>query len=223
MDEQLNPLTLPTDRDILYQIKDKKRYTPKLVVLLLDKDPSYIASQLRKLESRGYVTDPIVEHQISDERSGMYALTSLGIVVTFHLNTYVRTHHHVFDPQSRVVLDNQPENKFYPDLIVLDEPMRIALQRLTKVDGVTIPSELHIEISHDANYSPSTASEALYALHYHGLAERVEEMEVYRITDRGETAAELVSDGVSDPVKVTEHLREAYTDDERQRLNLLTD
>ena len=39
--------------------------------------------------------------------------------------------------------DDQPENKFHPDLIVLDGPMQIALQRLTKMDSITIPSELH--------------------------------------------------------------------------------
>lgn len=222
MDDNLDPLTLPTDRDILEQIDDKKRYTPKLVGLLLEKDPSYIASELRKLESRGYVTDPIEEYQITDDRSGMYTLTSLGVVVTFHLNTYVRDHHRVFDSQSRVVLDNQPDNRFYPDLVVLDEPMQIALQNLTDVDGVTIPSELHIEISHDADYAPRTASQALYSLYYYGLAERVEGMDVYRITDRGETAVEFVFDGGSDPIELTEHLRETYSDKEWQRLNALT-
>lgn len=213
MDNDLEPLTLPTDRDIIQQIDDKKRYTPKLVGLLLDKDPSYIASELRKLESRGYVRDPAKEYDITDHRSGMYALTRLGVVVTFHIHTYVRDHHRVFDSQSRLVLENQPDHNFYPDLVTLDEPERIALQELTKVDGVTIPSELHIEISHDADYAPRTASQALYTLYYHGLAERVEEMEVYRITDRGEIAAELVFE-VSDPIELTEKLRETYSDEE---------
>jgi len=222
MDKHVNPLTLPTDREIIRQIEDKKRYTPKLVGLLLEKDPSYIASQLRKLESREYVNDPISEYQLSNDRSGMYTLSNLGVVVTFHLDRYVRGHHRVFDPQSRIVLENQPENMFCPDLIVLDEPELIALQKLTEVDGVTIPSELHIEISHDANYSPSTAAQALYTLYYHGLAERVDGMDVYRITDRGETADDLILDGVSDPVELTEHLRETYSSEEWKRLSMFT-
>jgi len=222
MDNHLDPLTLPTDRDILQKVDDKKRYTPKLIALLLDKNSSYIASELRQLESREYIHDPAKEYGITNDRSGMYALTCLGVVVTFHIHTYVRNHHRAFDSQSRLVLENQPEDTFYPDLVILDEPERIALQELTKVDGVTIPSELHIEISHDADYSPRTASQALYTLYYHGLAERVEEMEVYRITDRGEMAAELVSK-VSDPIELTEKLRETYSDEEWDRLNALTD
>lgn len=223
MNNYLEPLTLPTDRDILQRIDDKKRYTPKLVGLLLDKDPSYVASELRKLDSRGYVDDPAKEYEITDNRSGMYTLTNLGLVVRFHLPTYVRDYHRVFDSQSRLVLEKQPDNNFYPDLVILDDPERIALQELIRVDGVTIPSELHIEISHDADYSPRTASEALYGLYYHGLAERVEEMDVYRITERGEMAAELVLEDGSDPIELTEKLRETYSDKKWERLNALTD
>lgn len=223
MDNPHDPLTLPTDREILQRLDDKKRYTPKLVGLLLNKDSSYIASQLRQLDSREYVTDPAEEYQIPDNRSGMYTLTRLGMVVTYHLHTYVRDYHRVFDAHSRIVLNNQPDDTFYPDLIVLDEPAKIALEKLTRVDGVTIPSELHIEISYDANYSPQTASQALYTLYYHGLAERVKEMDVYRITDRGETAKDLIFGEISDPVALTEHLRDTYSDSEWKRLNKFTD
>lgn len=223
MSHHSGPLTLPTDRDILHAMDDQNRYTPKLVGLLLDKDPSYMSSELRKLESLGYVIDPAEEHQLTDERSGMYTLTALGVITRYHLHAYVRDHHRTFHANSRLVLEKQPADAFYPDLVVIDEPVNMALHELSAVDGVTIPSELHLELSHDANYSPRTAADALYTLSYHGLADRVENMEVYRITDRGHTATELLSEGVSEPVALTEQLRETYSDAERELLHSLTD
>jgi DNA-binding MarR family transcriptional regulator len=223
MSKQFEPLTLPTDREILRVIDDQNRYTPKLVGLIINKDPGYMSSELRKLESLEYVTDPAKEYQITDDRSGMYSLTALGVIVRYHLDTYVREHHRTFHAHSRIILENQPDNAFYPDLVVLDEPTKTALHELSHVDGVTIPSELHIELSHDADYAPQTAAEALYTLSYHGLAERVEDMDVYRITDGGTTATNLLSDGVSDPVELTENLRDTYSETERERLHKLTD
>jgi DNA-binding transcriptional ArsR family regulator len=223
MPDQLDPLTLPTDREILQVIDDQNRFTPKLVGLIINKDPGYMSSELRKLESLGYVTDPAKEYQITDDRSGMYTLTPLGDIVRYHLHTYVRDHHRTFHTHSRLILENQPNNAFYPDLVVLDEPTKTALHELSHVDGVTIPSELHIELSHDADYAPQTAGEALYTLSYHGLAERVEEMDVYRITDRGTTATNLLSDDDSDPVALTETLRDTYSDAEQELLQRLTD
>lgn len=219
MEKRLDPLTLPTDREILQKLTDKKRYTPKLVSLLLDKDPSYIAGQLRQLESREYIIDPAEEYESISDRSGMYTLTPLGVVVTFHLDTYVREQHRVFDSQSRLVLEKQPDDTPHPDLVTLDGPMEMALQELTNVDGVTIASEIQMEIERHTDYGPHTALQALYALYYYGLAERVENMDVYRITDRGEKAAELVLDGITDPVELTEQLRETYSNEEWDRLN----
>jgi len=222
MSKQFEPLTLPTDREILQTIDDQNRYTPKLVGLIINKDPGYMSSELRKLESLGYVTDPAEEYQITDDRSGMYTFTSLGVIVRYHLDTYVREHHRTFHTHSHQVLENQPDNAFYPDLVVLDEPTKTALHELSHVDGVTIPSELHIELAHEADYAPQTAAEALYTLSYHGLAERVEEMDVYRITNRGTTATNLLSDDVSDPVELTENLRDTYSDAEQELLQQLT-
>lgn len=223
MSNQVEQLTLPTDREILQVIDDQNRFTPKLVGLIIDKDPGYMSSELRKLESLGYVTDPAKEYQITDDRSGMYTLTSLGVVARYRLDTYVRDHHRTFHAHSRIILENQPDNAFYPDLVVLDEPTKTALHELSNVDGVTIPSELHIELSHDADYAPQTAGEALYTLSYHGLAERVEEMDVYRITDRGTRATDLLSDGDRDPVELTENLRETYSNTKQELLHRLTD
>lgn len=216
------PLVLPTDRNILKKIQDRDRYTPKLVGLLTDQDPSYCASQLRTFEAREYVKDPAIDYGITDERSGMYTLTDIGAIATFHINQYVRDHHDIFHAASRVLIDKQPADTFSPDLIAIDESERIALRKLDQVDGVTIPSELTFDLTHDAGYAPRTAGDALYALYYHGLAERVENMDVYRITDRGETAAELLDDGVTDPVELTDRLRETYTADEKERLDALT-
>lgn len=122
------------------------------------------------------------------------------------------------------ILHNQPKDAFYPDLIILDDANEVALRQLSKVDGLTVPSELPIEeMADDVENLISTVSKELYTLFYFGLAERVEDMDVYRITDRGEKALDLLSDDIIEPVELTDRLRETYTDSEREQLNTLLD
>jgi hypothetical protein len=69
--------------------------------------------------------------------------------------------------------------------------------------------------------SPRGVGEILYGLYYDGLVERVDNMDVYRITERGEVAANLPIDVLTNPVELTDRLRETYTADETERLSIL--
>ncbi|MDB2284504.1 hypothetical protein PM038_04360 [Halorubrum ezzemoulense] len=213
-----DPLTVPTDLEILELFSTGDRQTPANVAAHLDRDSRYMSERLRNLEERGYIRDAPPA-----ERSGMYELTNLGVIAAFHVQTYVRDYHNVFHANTEAILDNQPENEFYPDLIMTNDASRTALFELNKAEGLIVPSELHIELAHDADYAPVTANEALYSLFYHGLAERVDNMDVYRITERGERAADLPFEELTDPVELTDQLQETYTDDEQERLDTLRD
>lgn len=210
------PLTLPTDLEIIELLSQGERQTPANVAAHLDRDRRYMSDRLRNLEDRGYLRDAPPA-----ERSGMYELTDLGAIAAFHIPKYVRNHHNIFHAMTENIHENQPENTFYPDLIKLDDSEKIALQKLDNLEGLTVPSKLDIEIVHEAGYSPRTSGDALIALYYHGLADRIENMDVYEITDRGEIAMELIFDGVSDSVELTDRLRKTYTDDEKERLNTI--
>lgn len=212
------PLTIPTDLEILELLSTGDRQTPANVAAHLDHDSRYMSERLRNLEDRGYIRDAPPA-----DRSGMYELTDLGAIAAFHIHTYVRDYHPIFRATTEYILDNQPGKTFYPDLILIEGADRIALRELHKREGLTVPSELHIEIAHDADYAPLTANEALYRLFYDGLAERVDNMDVYRITDRGEKAMDLLLEDVTAPVELTDRLRETYTNDETERLHILGD
>ncbi len=211
-----NPLTVPTDPEIVEILSKGDRETPANVAAHLDHDSRYMSERLRSLEERGYIRDAPPA-----ERSGMYELTNLGAIAAFHIHTYVRDYHAIFRATTDLILETQPENEFYPDLITIDDADRTALQELNNADGLTVPSELHIEIVHDAGYAPQTANEALYRLFYHGLAERVDDMDVYRLTTRGAKTLDLPFEDLTDPVECTDRLRETYTDEETIRLNTL--
>lgn len=210
------PLTVPTEPEILEILSNGDRQTPANVAAHLDRNPQYMSQLLRILEEREYIRDAPPA-----DRSGMWELTDLGAIAAFHIHTYVRGYHDVFHAATETILNQQPENASYPDLIVTDDPSRTALFELQSRDGLIVPSELHIDIGHDEEYATQTAGEALYSLYYHGLAERVDEMDVYRITDRGEKAADLPVEELTNPVELTDRLRETYTNDETERLRTL--
>lgn len=213
-----DPLTVPTDVEILDLLSNGDRQTPANVAAHLDHDSRYMSERLRNLEERGYIRDAPPA-----ERSGMYELTTLGAIAAFHIHTYVRDYHNMFRGNTEAILDNQPENEFYPDLILTNDANRLGLFELDRAEGLVVPSELHIEFAHDRDYAPIAANEALYSLSYHGLAERVDNMDVYRLTERGEKAADMSIEDLTNPVELTDQLRETYTDDEQERLNTLKD
>jgi DNA-binding PadR family transcriptional regulator len=177
-----------------------------------------MSERLRKLEKRGYIRD-----SPPADRSGMYELTELGAIAAFHIQKYVRDYHNTFHAATEIALDNQPNDAFYPDLVTLDDAGRIVLFELAEAEGLTVPSELHDELMHNEGYSPQTADEELYTLFYHGLAERVDGMNVYRLTERGEKAVNLPREVLTEPIEFTERLRETYPDNEKKRLNTLVD
>ena len=211
------PLTIPTDVEIMKLLSNGNRQTPANVAAHLDHDPGYMSERLRNLEKREYIRDAPPA-----ERSGMYELTKLGKIVAFHIHTYVRGYHNIFHAKSEIILEEQPEKGFYPDLTKLDDTDLTALAELDITEGMTVPSHLEFEIVVEREFSPQTTAEALFSLHYHGLAERIDGMDVYQITERGERVAELYRDGVREPTELTERLRETYSDDEKDRLDILS-
>lgn len=213
---QNEPLTTPTDLEIIELLSTGLRQTPANVAAHLEHDSRYMSERLRTLEKRGYIRDAPPA-----DRSGMYELTKLGTIVAFHIHAYVRDYHNTFHAISNILLEEQPEDGFYPDLIKIGDADHAALDKLNETDGLLVPSKLEIDIVHDRGYSPQTSGEALYTLSYHGLAERVEGMDVYQISKRGEKVVNLLSEGVADPVKLTDQLRETYTADEKDRLDVL--
>lgn len=210
------PLVTPTDLEIIGLLSTGLRQTPANVGAHLSRNPKYMSERLRGLEDRGYIRDAPPA-----EKSGMYELTNLGKTAAFHIDTYVRDHHDMFLGACKIILAEQPQSEFYPDLITHDDTHRAALHELNQGESLTLPSDLHIDLCVDADYSPQSAGEALYHLSYHHLAERVDGMDVYRITERGEKVLDLISEGVTEPVKLTEAIREEYTEDEKERLNTL--
>lgn len=210
------PLTTPTDLEIIELLSTGDRQTPANVAAHLDRDSRYMSERLRSLEKREYIQDAPPA-----ERSGMYELTKLGSIVAFHIHTYVRDHHNTFDAISNLLLEEQPETGFYPDLIIIEDAADVALHRLNESEGLLVPSKLEIDIVQDRGYSPQTTGEALYTLSFHGLAERVDGMDVYQITERGERTVEFLAEGVTEPVELTDQLREMYSSDEKERLNAL--
>jgi len=172
-----------------------------------------MSERLRELEKREYIRDAPPA-----ERSGMYELTRLGSIVAFHVHSYVRDYHNTFDALCRLILDKQPDDTFYPDLILLDGQGRTVLHILNNTEGLTVPSELAAELYRDADYPPDVPRKSLYSISCSGLAERVDGMDVYRSTELGEKAMELYFEDVTDPVERTEKLREIYSAERNERL-----
>lgn len=211
------PLTIPTDVEIMKLLSSGIRQTPANVAAHLEHDSGYMSERLRNLEKRGYIRDAPPA-----ERSGMYELTKLGKIVSFHIHTYVRGYHNIFHSKCKIILEEQPENGFYPDLAKLDDTDLTALAELDSTEGITVPSHLEVELVVEGEYSPQTTAEALFSLHYLGLAERIDEMDVYQITKQGEKAAELYRNGIREPIELTERLRETYTSEQKERLDTLS-
>lgn len=210
------PLTVPTDIEIINLLSNGKRQTPANVAAHLDHDPRYMSERLRKLKLREYIRD-----SPPAERSGMYELTNLGKIAAFHIDKYVRDYHNIFHSKCELILDKQPQDEFYPDLISVSDSERVVLYHVDP-DGLNLASEIHVEKNTDSIDS-RTIVESLYGLFYYGLTERVDGMDVYRLTERGEIAINLFSEDITDPVEVTERLRETYTNGEKKRFEILSE
>lgn len=205
------PLTIPTDLEIIELLSAGKRQTPANVAAHLDRDSRYMSERLRDLEKREYICDAPPA-----ERSGMYELTRLGGIVAFHIHAYVRDYHSTFHAVSKM-LNVLTDDEFYPDLIKIDDTLHAALHKLDETEGLLVPSKLDIDIV--TGSPPQGSEEALYVLSYYALAERVDGMDVYQITERGEKALYLLAEGITEPTELTEQLRETYSVDEKERLN----
>ncbi|AOW80116.1 hypothetical protein HTSR_0931 [Halodesulfurarchaeum formicicum] len=183
MDESL---TLPTDFIILGHLRDGKRYTPKLISMLVDDlSPSYASDRLRSLENREYVFDPSAEYGVPD-RSGMYEITELGELVEGHREVYDREYHGTFEDECREILESNKIDLTQSDVYDLHEVSQV---------GRAIPADLPAKYDELNPIAPP--SQRLYSLYYHGLVMRHGSMEIYELTQRGERVIDLDDDGYS--------------------------
>ena len=208
-----DPLTVPTDLEILETLAGGKRQTPANVAAILNKERKYMSDRLRKLEDRGYLRDAPPA-----DRSGMYEITATGLIAAFHTDEYVRSYHDTFHRLCEIVLNHQPEDRFLPDLIVLDEWRKYAFLSLASLDGITIPSE-HPRDAGGGSMTETQVRKGLYTAYYFGLGERKDGMDVYESSPLGDRCRDLMMDGATDPTELTLQLREEYPDERRRRVS----
>ncbi|WP_418281916.1 hypothetical protein [Halorubrum sp. DTA98] len=213
-------LTVPTDLKILSLLSNGRRQTPANVAAHLDRDRAYMSNRLRFLTELGYLHDAPPA-----KKSGMYEITTRGIVAAWHGDQYVRGHHDTFHSLTLENWKNQPDNKFLPDLVWVGDEENYGFVALTEQDTV-IPSELDDDPKalpydfEEQGFRPEYTGEILYRMFWHGFADRVGGLDAYRITNRGELVHDLVTEqNVTGPVELTERVRETYSDEENERLN----
>lgn len=189
----IQPLVLPTDKQILTLLANGKRQTPKNVAVHLgeDTDPSYMSGRLRTLEKRGYVYSPGPA-----DRSGMYEITSWGQIAANRIKKYNRGYDALFHTLTIRTAETQiPDTDesppkttdIHPNWIQLTGEEIRAFRKLVDIGGVTIPSDFPTYF--DTDISADDAAEYLYTLHFYGLADRREGMDAYSPT---ETAKRLM-------------------------------
>ena len=215
-------LTIPTDLDILDILSTGRRQTPANIGAHLDRDQDYMGTRLRFLRDLGYL-----RYAPPADRSGMFEITPAGLVASWHRDQYVRDHHDDFHNAVLTAVEKQPDGEILPDLVWVDTEEKYGFIALTEQDTV-IPSELAddpeaLPYDHEKQgFRPEYTGEVLYMAYFHGIAERVGGIEAYRLSDRGELVHDLVAEkDVTDPVELTERVRETYTVEENERLDRL--
>ncbi|WP_158205578.1 ArsR family transcriptional regulator [Halomarina oriensis] len=76
-------LVVPTDFEILEEMKDGKRFTATFLAEILDKKSKYMNNRLAALAGAGYV-----EKVGETGNSGMYVVTPVGIAALEHKDEY---------------------------------------------------------------------------------------------------------------------------------------
>lgn len=203
--DTLEPLVLPTDKEILKVLAHGRRETPKnLAAQLSDTTRSYTGDRLRALEHRGYTHSPGPA-----DRSGMYEITTWGRFAIDHINKYNRNYDSLFHRLIFRSVGSQPTSEYeyvgddtdpdtsHPapdpnadtttDWIHLFQHEFNALCALANVDGVTIPSDFRDRIIIEGDsISANDAADLLYTLYFYGLADRHNEMDAYSINETGQ-------------------------------------
>lgn len=212
-------LTIPTDLEILDILSTGRRQTPANIGAHLDREQNYMGSRLRFLRDLGYL-----RYAPPADRSGMFEITPAGLVSTWHRDQYVRDHHDDFHDAALTAVEKQPADEFLPDLVWVDDEEKHGFIALKEQDTV-IPAELvddpkALPYDHEEQgFRPEYTGEILYRMFWHGFAERVGGFDAYRITNRGELVHDLVVEqNVTNPVELTERVRETYTDEDNERL-----
>ncbi|QCS43645.1 hypothetical protein [Natrinema versiforme] len=216
-----NKLTTPTDLKILNILATGRRHNPRTIAHKLDREKDYMGTRLRFLRDLGYL-----QYAVTDNTS-IFEITERGLVAAWHADQYVRDHHDTFHEATLSSWEHQPENEFLPDIVWVDTEEKYGFIALNEQD-VVVPSEIGDspdELPYDyekQGIRPEYTGEILYRMYWHGFAERVGGIEAYRITDRGELVHELITEeNVTDPVELTQHVRDTYSDDEKERLDRL--
>lgn len=215
-------LTIPTDLEILDILSTGRRQTPANIGAHKDREQNYMGSRLRFLRDLDYL-----RYAPPADRSGMFEITERGLIAAWHRDQYVRDHHDEFHDATLTAVEKQPSGEFYPDLKWVDDEEKYGFIALTEQDTV-IPAELADDPKalpydyEEQGFRPEYTGEILYRMFWHGFAERVGGLDAYRITDRGELVHDLVAEqDITDPVGLTERMRETYSDEENERLDRL--
>lgn len=221
-------IRLPTDLRILESMGQGKRQTSTNLAAMLDRDRRYVTNRLNFLREERYLRDPGPA-----ERSRMVEITPKGRIAVFRGNRLIREQYSMFNHLCDHVFscNRDLEDQFLPDLIATRHFENRALQTLSDINGLTIPSEFENQLSlEDHEYSTSLG--LLYSLHFWSLAERKDGMNVYQITTRGEEYLEMLPGSafeyesfemsVHDWVDATKRIREYYNESEKSLLNQVT-
>lgn len=221
-------IRLPTDFRILELMAQGKRQTSTNLAAMLDLDRRYVTNRLNFLREEGYLRDPGPA-----EQSRMVEITAMGRIAIFRGDRLVREQYSMFRHLCHHVFacNRKLEDQFLPDLIATRHHENRALQKLSEIDGLTIPSEFENQLNLE-DHAYSTSSDVLYSLYFWSLAERKDNMDVYQISPRGEKYLELLPEsafesesfevGVDDWIEATEYVREYYTDEEIALLEEIT-
>jgi DNA-binding MarR family transcriptional regulator len=180
-DEDPGPLTLPTDKNLLNELLDGKRQTPKNLSVILDADRTYLSNRLRALEHKGFDESPGPA-----DRSGMYEISDAGRVAMRHFDRYAREHDETYTRLCKRVAETNTNNTdtVSPDQIPLfSERENAARHAIDAIDGLTIPSEFAEQTGLDITVEE--AAELLYTLYFFGYVERKDGMNVYAPIDQG--------------------------------------
>ena len=178
------PLTVPTDIDIMELFSNGLRQTPKNVGLNVGKNHRYMSGRMRDLKDRGYLREVMTD----GEGGRMTIITDLGHVVAAQIERYRRSHHVTFDRVCRKILEHS-ETTSEPYTIVIDSSSGLysCLEQCVVYDGLVIASVLADSIEADSHQAikENGADDLLYELFLYGLVEREDDIPVYKVTEKG--------------------------------------
>lgn len=178
------PLTVPTDIEIMELFSNGLRQTPQNVALTLDKDNGYMSERIGELKDREYICGV----SPSGERGVMVVISDLGKIVAAQIHKYNRSNHAQFDAICRQLLCASEETADGLRIsLTLSDKLYSCLEYCAGHEGLVIASTLTECIESKMGDSPTRGrvDELLYELFLYGLLEQKDNMPVYELTDKG--------------------------------------